>query len=170
MFAASRSLNPTVVRAQVERLRLLHPECWDDDDKLLLDMLEAETGLHEFLSAVAHRMQEASAHVAGLDALIEQNSKRRDRFDMRIQSLRNLASMMMLEAGVTRVEVAPITFSISNRPPKVIITDEAALPEDCIRIKREPDKALIRDRLRNGTPVPGATLSNQEPSLSVRTK
>ena len=60
--------------------------------------------------------------------------------------------------------------SIRAGQPRVIITDETLLPPDCVRIKREPDKIAIKERLSRGEPVPGATLSNSEETLAMRIK
>jgi hypothetical protein len=50
------------------------------------------------------------------------------------------------------------------------ITDEKALPDDCFRIKREPDKALIKARLVRGEEIPGAVLTQAPPSLVITSK
>jgi hypothetical protein len=50
------------------------------------------------------------------------------------------------------------------------ITDEKALPDDCFRTKREPDKALIKARLARGDDIPGAVLTQAPPSLVITSK
>jgi Siphovirus Gp157 len=50
------------------------------------------------------------------------------------------------------------------------ITDEKALPDDCWRTKREPDKALIKARLARGDDIPGAVLTQAPPSLVITSK
>jgi hypothetical protein len=50
------------------------------------------------------------------------------------------------------------------------ITDEKALPDDCFRTKREPDKALIKARLNRGEDIPGAVLVTAPPSLVITSK
>ena len=50
------------------------------------------------------------------------------------------------------------------------ITDEKALPDDCFRTKREPDKALIKARLARGDEIPGAVLVTAPPSLVITSK
>jgi hypothetical protein len=50
------------------------------------------------------------------------------------------------------------------------ITDEKALPDDCFRTKREPDKALIKARLNRGDDIPGAVLVTAPPSLVITSK
>jgi hypothetical protein len=50
------------------------------------------------------------------------------------------------------------------------ITDEEALPDDCFRTKREPDKAYIKSRLVRGEEIPGASLRQAPPSLVITSK
>jgi hypothetical protein len=50
------------------------------------------------------------------------------------------------------------------------ITDEKALPDDCFRTKREPDKALIKALLAKGTEILGAVLVTAPPSLVITSK
>ena len=53
---------------------------------------------------------------------------------------------------------------------KVDITDEKALPADCWRVKREPDKALIKALLAKGQAIPGAALVQSLPTLNISVK
>jgi hypothetical protein len=164
-------LDPTFVRAQIALLRVTHPEIWEEyDDQLIADTLEGATDLHEFLAAVVRRMVEATAFAAGIEAMIDQMKARRDRFNQRTEAMRGIAFNVMQHAEVKKIELALATLSIRAGVPKVIVTDEAALPENCVRIKREPDRIAIKERLARGEPVPGAEISNSEPQLAVRVK
>jgi hypothetical protein len=58
----------------------------------------------------------------------------------------------------------------ANGAKSAEITDEKALPDDCWRMKREPDKALIKARLARGDDIPGAVLVQAPPSLVVTSK
>ncbi len=58
----------------------------------------------------------------------------------------------------------------ANGAKSAEITDEKALPNDCFRMKREPDKALIKARLARGDEIPGAVLTQAPPSLVVTSK
>ena len=53
---------------------------------------------------------------------------------------------------------------------KVEITAPDALPEDFWRIKREPDKALVKALLAKGQTIPGAALVQSPPSLVISAK
>jgi len=167
----SHPLDPTFVRAQIELLRVSHPGIWDDgDEQLLADMLEAETGLNEFLAHVVDIMDDAEENIDGIETKMDQRKARKARFEQRYEAMRALAFKLMQQANVKKIVLPTATLSIRNGQPRVIITDEAALPENCIRIKREPDKVMIKELINQGVPITGAELSNAEPTLAVRVK
>jgi hypothetical protein len=58
----------------------------------------------------------------------------------------------------------------ANGAKSAEITDEKALPDDCFRIKREPDKALIKARLAKGDKIKGAVLVTAPSSLVITSK
>ena len=167
-------LDPTFVRQQIELLRVTHPEVWDGDEQLLADMLEGSTDLHGFVSATVRLMRKAEANAKGARADADEYAAplmlRAARFEQRSEALRGLMFKLLMHAGLKKLELAAATLSIRAGQPRVIITDEARLPESFVRIKREPDKHLIASHLKAGEPVPGASLSNSEPVLSVRVK
>jgi len=164
-------LDPTFVRAQIESLRISHPGIWDDgDEQLLLDSLEGETDFHRFIDAILRRMLPTEACADGIDDLIRDIKVRQERFEQRIDALRSLAFKMMNVAAVRKVERPGATLNVRANPPKVIIIDETLLPPDCVRVRTEPNKIAIKERLTRGEPVPGAELSNAEPTLAVRVK
>ena len=164
-------LDPTFVRAQIELLRHTHPDIWDEgDERLLADMLEAETSLYEFFASLVHGMRTAEAFIVGMSTLMDQLKARRDRYERREEALRGLALKLMQHAGVRKIELPQATLSIRAGSQKVIITDETALPPDCIRVRTEPNKTVIKEHLARGDRVPGAEMSNAEPMLAVRTK
>lgn len=170
-MADGHRLDPTFVRAQIELLRVTHPSIWDEgDEQLLADMLEGETNLNEFLAAVVRQMLEAEACSDGINELVVDIRARQQRFEQRVDAMRTLAFKLMNIAAVRKVELPQATLSIRAGMPKVIVTDETALPENCVRIKREPDKIAIKTHIMRGEHVPGAEISNAEQVLAVRVK
>lgn len=172
-LAPLRRLDPAYVRSQIELLRTVQPDLWDDEvnDQILLnDMLEAETDLHAFLGALLDRIGDVEEHFPGLEERISKLRSRRDRYEAQIATLRSLVLKLMDAAGVRRVELDQATLLVHPGHPKVIITDEALLPDEFFRIKREPDKAAIKACIATNKPIPGAEMSNTEPVLHVRVK
>lgn len=162
-------LDPTFLRAHIEALRHSHPQIANEEDQWLLT-LESETELHEFLARVIARMQDTDAKIEGLGDLMAKLKTRCDRFEQRSDAMRGLMMKVMMQAGVRKLELAAATLSIRNGVPKVIITDEARLPPDCIRVRTEPNKTVIKDLLARGEHVPGAELSNSQETIAVRIK
>jgi hypothetical protein len=164
-------LDPTFLRAQIELLRRAHPDLWDENEQVLLDALEGQTELFEFLTVALRQMYTAKAYATGLKRVIVENFQpRQERYEQREQTLRTLMFRIMTAADIHKIEVLEATLSIRAGVPRVIITDETLLPPDCVRVRTEPDKVRIKERLARGETVAGAELSNSEPTLAVRVK
>lgn len=165
------NLDPTIIRSQIEALKLSCPEAWEDgDDVLLNDMLEAQTSVKEFLTVVADRLRDATSMAGGIAGRIAELELRQRRYERREQAMREITFKVMQTAALRRLELPEVTLSVRNGTPKVQITDEACLPADFVRTKTEPDRAKIKGALTSGADVPGACLSNAEPTLAILTR
>lgn len=158
-----------IIQQEIANLILLYPEL-EGDEQLRSDMIEAETDAHQFLTMLVRRIGETGALSEGTALYIKDLVERKARFERRIEALRSLAFKIMNAADVRKVELSEATLSIRAGTPKVILTDEKLLPDDCVQVVRNPDKATIKLKLAAGGMIPGAVLSNAEPSLSIRIK
>jgi len=132
----------------------------EHDDQLLLDMIEGSTDVMETLD----RVIEASMADA---VLAEMAAARAKRLEARKARLRDTAARMIEALEIKGpIERAAYTASISHRT-KAILTDAMQLPEAFFR--HAPDMVAVAKALKAG-PVPGATLSNAIPTLTVRTR
>jgi hypothetical protein len=159
--------DPQVIRLQIEQLLRQFPELQEDDIPLAL---ESETDAVEYLRSIERVRQDAVALAKATDLVIDDLTQRKRRFERRDEAIRQLMLQMLQSANLRKIELPEATLSVRNGSAKVIVTDETALPETFIRIKREPDKARIKVALQDGTQIPGATLSNAEEYITVRTK
>lgn len=130
-----------------------------DDDRLLCDVLDGETDVF----AVLDRLIENSMADG---VLAEMAAARAKRLEARKAQLRDVAMRMLEALEVKSVERAAYTASISHRT-KAILTDALQLPEAFFR--HSPDMVAVAKALKAG-PVPGATLSNAIPTLTVRVR
>ena len=162
-------LDPAIIKQQVDNLIVSYPDLVEDD-VLRADMIEGSTDLIEFLRRMERRRQEACTLAEAVAANIDALRARMARFEQRDQAIRNLMFKMLQLAQLKKLELPEATLSVRIGVPKVIITDEAALPDEFCRIKREPDKPKIKDALSNFDAVPGATLSNAEDTIAIRVK
>lgn len=144
-----------------------HPWLSQDED-FRRDVLEGETSGMETLRKIVIALAETQWMAASIAETIERLSERRKRFDRRADALRSLAYRIMAAADLTKVTLPEATLSLLRPPPKVVITDEAAIPPAYLRTMVQPDKIAISKALKSGEPVAGAALSNGEPALSVR--
>jgi Gp157 protein len=154
---------------QIDALVIAYPEL-AEDEQFRADMVEGATTTHEVSAKIVDRMQDAEAKVDGISGLITEWTARKARFARRAEAMRVLVFRLMDRAGLRKIELPAATLSIRAGVPRVIITDETALPPDCVRIRTEPDRIAIKERMARGEQIPGAEMSNSEPVLSVRIK
>jgi ElaB/YqjD/DUF883 family membrane-anchored ribosome-binding protein len=140
-----------------------------DDDQALLDTLEGMTTLTEQVDALVQSSLEDDAQAAAMDRLVERLSERRDRFKARSDMKRKSVFEALQRAGERKMELPIATVSVRKVPPSVIILDDQQLPEQYRVHTWRPDRAAIGVALKDGTAVPGATLSNGGETLSIRT-
>lgn len=162
-------LDPIVIRSQVEKLLHDCPEM-ADDPILRADMIEAETDLVEYVRKIVRKCFEADAFAKAIDIIIEQYQAQANDFTLRQDALRRHIFNLMQSAGLKKMELPEATLSIRRGQQWAIITQEEKIPEEYWRIRRDPDKTKIRAALLNGTTIPGAMLSNAEPSLAIRSQ
>lgn len=163
-------INPHVVRQQVENLKLLHPEILEDDEAWLLS-LESETKFDELLTQLVRRIEDTKALAEGTGNRMDELKARKDRFLRRIESLRDLMFKLMESAELAKLELAEATITVRKGQPQLVgEPDPATLPDEFCKISRTPDRTAIKDALKTGKEVPGFSLSNATPSLSIRIK
>jgi hypothetical protein len=152
---------------QSARSRLLA----DDPDADVDAVLGPETDdVREILSRLLSAEQWSSAQAEGAKTLIADMDTRRHRFLRQKETARGVMFAVM-EALETAKEVFPHgTISVSAGKPAVVITNEAALDDRFVVIKRTPNKTEIATALKDGEVVEGAVLSNSLPTLTIRGK
>lgn len=167
-YAAPASLIAEYQRGR-ESLLTAYPEL-ADDAQTLADTLEGETGLVDAAAALLRSALDDEAMEEAAQKLAADKSARARRFGQRAMMKRDMALSLMQGADLKKLEQPDFTASISKGRGKVVIADETALPEAFVRVSRTPDKTAIGDALKGGQAVPGALLSNPEPTLTVRTR
>jgi hypothetical protein len=164
----------------LEMLRTEHGQVIADDAELLASLAEENVPVAHILTLLVRSSQDDKAIGAALDARIADMRQRRERFKRGEEAKRSLIAQVMDAVGLKSVKEPEFTLSLSAGKPKVIITDEAALPDDMVKIEtvRTPDKAaILKALLGTGQPdvefaevIPGAVLSNGGSVLTVRSK
>jgi hypothetical protein len=155
-------------RAIRDRLRTQDPEI---DERTLADTVEGLTDLHQILEAIIRSALEDEALAAGLKGRIGEMQERLARFEDRASKRRQIAKDVMVELDLKKVLAPDFTASLRPGTPALMVIDEAAVPS--IYWELPPPKLNRREMLsdlKQGADVEGASLSNPEPVLSVRTK
>lgn len=161
-------LNQQIIRQQIENLKLLYPTLVEDDEAWQAS-LESETDINDLLTQIIRKIEDTKALVVGTKDRFEELNTRKQRFERRLEALRELAFKLMDAADLPKIELPEATLSIRSVPPSVIITDEENLPDIACKFERKPDKAKIKELLASGH-LAGATMSNGNKSLSIRIK
>jgi nitrogen fixation/metabolism regulation signal transduction histidine kinase len=159
-----------VIRQSIENLKIAHPELIEDDEAWAAT-LESETDFNEVLTTIVRRIEDTKALVIGTKDRFEELKARKYRFEHRIDTLRELAFKIMTAAEIAKLELPEATLSLRAGQQQIIgDADPAALPDALCKISRSPDRTAIKEALKTGKEVPGFSLSNATPSLSIRIK
>ncbi len=158
----------TTYRAIRDRIRAQDPQI---DEQTLADTVEGLTDLHEILQAVIRAALADEALAAGLKGRIAEMQDRLDRLQDRAVKRRQIAKDVMIELDLKKLTAPDFTASIRDGMPALVVLNEDAVPSIYWqpvqpRLKRQE----LAQELKHGAEVPGVTLSNPEPVLSVRTR
>lgn len=163
--------NPVIaaedVIKEIKALLAEYPQLTDDEE-LLKDTLEGNTRFNEVMERFLDALRENETLAEAISQRIGKLRERQTRLTHRAQFYRSLMHRLLDWAGIKSVTLPEAKISVINSPDKVIITDESAITDDFMRITKEPNKTAIKNALKSGSIVPGATLSNGGTTISVR--
>ncbi len=141
-------------RAIRDRVRTIEP---DIDEQTLADTVEGLTDLHEIVQAIIRRISEMQDRLS--------------RFEDRASKRRQIAKDVMVDLGLKKLTAPDFTVSVREGAPALLVIDEDAVP----KIYWEPGEPRLRRQilandLKHGEEVAGATLSEPQLFLVVRTR
>lgn len=156
-------------KAHVAELLAAYPELSGDDD-LRADMIEGETDMAPLVSRLVKGQLDAASMVSAIKERKADIAERQARYERQVEGYRALIKSVMIAADMDKLTLPEATVSVLKPRTVVEITDENALPQGFVEIRRVPKKAEIKKALEDGEPVPGAALGLSEESLMVRAK
>lgn len=163
-------LEASVIQHQIRNLIAQYPEI-EEDEQLRADMIEGSTDTDDFLRMIERKRQEASSLAGAVASNIAELGLRQERFERREKAMRDLLMKILEAANLRKRELPEATLSLRAVAPKVVITDETALPDLACKFIRKPDLAKIKELLTDETGVcAGAEMSNGGTTISIRTK
>ena len=142
----------------------------DIDDDGWQCVIDSETDLKEavIVSLRAAREQEAFAETCKkiADDLYDRSS----RLLMSANAKRGGVAALLNEIGVKKLVYPDMTVSASMTKPKALVLDPEIVPDQFCRFKKSPDMTLINEIIEGGGTIPGVTVGNGRPTLSIRSK
>lgn len=164
-------INPLIaaedVLREVQSLLEVFPQLAEDEE-LFKDTLEGNTRFNEVMDRLLTEMKDNETLAEATSARIGKLRERQTRLVHRAQFYRALMHRLMDRTGLKSLALPEAKISVCKSQEKVIVTDEAAIPDAYCKITREPNRTAIKNAIKSGTYIPGATLSNGGTSISVR--
>jgi hypothetical protein len=154
------------VAAVVTHLRDMLGE--EPDEQLLADSLEGETDLFEMSRKILEWIEREEGDQVALKTQMEERQMRKKRSEERTKAHRSTLMALMETAGLDKLKLPEATLSIRQVPPKPIITDEDAVPDEFCKFKKSPDMAAIRAEMDAGRVISGVATDNGGTSLTIR--
>jgi hypothetical protein len=151
-----------------DRLRAQDPQI---DEQTLADTVEGLTDVHEILGAIVRAALADEALATGLKCRLGDMQDRLSRLQDRAAKRRQIVKDAMVELDLKKIAAPDFTASIRPGLPALVVLNEDAVP----KTYWEPGEPRLRRQvlaydLKQGAEIEGATLSNPEPVLSVRTR
>jgi hypothetical protein len=155
-------------RAIRDRIRAQEPQI---DEQTLADTVEGLTDVHEILAAILRGALADEALATGLKCRVSEMQDRLNRLQDRAAKRRQIAKDAMVELDLMKLTAPDFTASIRAGMQSLVVLNEDAVPKTYWepgepRLRRQ----ILANDLKGGAEVAGATLSNPEPILSVRTR
>ncbi|UYT54129.1 siphovirus Gp157 family protein [Brucella sp. MAB-22] len=157
----------TVLEREFADLVAAYPELAEDEE-LRADTIEGETDAYRVLGKIVAIERDANSMMLAIGERAKELAARKERYARRKDAMRALLLRLLKAADLTKVSLPEATVSIGKGRAGVEIVDESLLPDNVVKLKREPDKTAIKAALDAGEDVPGAVLQEGQPSVTVR--
>lgn len=156
-------------KAHVADLLAAYPELAEDDG-LRADMFEGETDMIPLVSRLLRRKLDADMMVSAIKERKGKIADRQARYERQSDGFKALIKSVMIAADLDKLTLPDATVSVTKPRITVEITDENALPQGFVEIRRIPNKAEIKKALEAGENIPGAALGLSDEGLMVKTR
>lgn len=142
----------------------------DDDDPDKAEMLNVEGDYSGLMEWALRKRTEAVAMADANDDLAATYKVRSLRFSKKADSMKDIIGYIMEAAQEKTYNGVAGTVNVRTNPPKPIIIDESAIPDDYKKTTVSIDNALVNYAMKNGYDVPGVSMDNGSVSIVIRTK
>ena len=138
------------------------------DEQLLIDTWESiDEAFEDKVISTAFVIKNNDADIDVINNEIKRLQKLKKTTNNANDRLKNYIKDNMLQLDKTKIKGDLFSISIRNNAESVEILNENELPEDAFKVTRTPDKTAIKEALKKGHEVTGATLKRSQ-SLQIR--
>lgn len=138
------------------------------DEQLLIDTWESiDEAFEDKVISTAFVIKNNDADIDVINNEIKRLQKLKKTKNNANDRLKNYIKDNMLQLDKTKIKGDLFSISIRNNAESVEILNEKELPEDAFKVTRTPDKTAIKEALKKGHEVTGATLKRSQ-SLQIR--
>jgi hypothetical protein len=142
-----------------------------DDETLRSDMLAGETEIEAVMTKLVRMAQEARHDAAAVAQWAGELSIRKARHEAREQAFRSMIEHLLAKANLPKLTLPEATLTVTTKAPAPIIATPELVPDDFMKVKREPDKTAINQHYKQTGQLPaGCTLSNGGSQLTIRVR
>jgi hypothetical protein len=159
-----------IANAALSRLEASDTEIATDDEALLTALRAEGADVDTILRRLVLASLEAQSMAKGIKGRMDDLRARKERFEKRAETWRGATFGIMDALGITKHTQSEYTASIQPGRQSLVVTDEAALPEEYFVVTKSPDIAKIKAALADGVVVDGAEMQTGAPILTVRSK
>jgi hypothetical protein len=153
--------------ALCEWVRANDPEI---DERTLANTVEGLSDYTDALATIVRGALDDEDIVEAIKRRIAVMADRLKRFEDRAEKRRAIVREQMIEAGLDRLAQPEFTATLRRSSPAVQVIDESQIPQTYWEHRPHLRKDLLRDDLKDGRQIPGASLNNPGMNLSVRTR
>lgn len=119
------------------------------------------------LENIAKVIKSIEVDIKGLKEEEKRLADRRKSLENKIVNLKDYAEGSMRSTGITKIKGKVFTLNIQKNAPTVLIKDLECIPNEYFKVKKEVDKTLLREKLKEGQAIEGVELRQTE-SLRIR--
>jgi hypothetical protein len=134
----------------------------DIDPEVFRDTLDGITdSIEKKADGYARIMKELTARAEMLKAEAERMTARKKAIEESIKRMKNNLTTSMVVTNKRKFSTDLFTFYL-QKSTSTVIDDEKAVPDEYMRIKKEPDKTAIKKAIEEGKAIPFAHLEKNE--------
>lgn len=136
-----------------------------EDIKVYLGAIQDE--FNDKLESTTYVIQNYRSEIEAIKNEIKRLSNKKKSLENKVNFMTDYMYENMKALDMQKAKAGTFDLKIQKNPKSVQILDETKITDDYIRIKKELDKAKIKEALKNGLTVEGAELIQTE-GLRIR--